>query len=106
MKRVIPNIKVIIPENVDLSLLNLNLISENQNVVDLIIPSAFNGIKEAVSRKWKQAKICEINSTGTYVTVEKDKFSDLLDNILPYYVDREEYEICSEIITLKNKING
>jgi hypothetical protein len=81
-----------------------SIISQNPIVRDIIYTNTFVSIKEAVKKRSKYAKICEINSSGQYLTVEQEDFKAALDNTLQYYEVLEEYEKCAEIVELKNKL--
>lgn len=81
-----------------------SIISQNEIVRNLVYINTFVGIKEALKKRSKHAKICEINSSGQYLTIEQEDFKAALDNTLSYYEILEEYETCAEIIELKNKL--
>ena len=81
-----------------------SIISQNEVVKDLVYTNTFVGIKEALKKRSKHAKICEINSSGHYLTIEQEDFKTALDNTLSYYEKQEEYEMCAKIIELKNKL--
>lgn len=81
-----------------------SVISQNEVVRNLVYINTFVGIKEALKKRSKHAKICEINSSGHYLTIEQEDFKTALDNTLSYYEKQEEYETCAEIIELKNKL--
>jgi len=49
-------------------------------------------------------KLCEVKNSGVYITVEKPEWKQSLDSALQYYIDTEEYEKCSEIKNLINKL--
>ena len=81
-----------------------SIIAQNPILRDIIYTSTFISIKEAVKKRSKHAKICEINSSGQYLTVDQDDFKTALDNTLQYYEILEAYERCAEIVELKNKL--
>jgi len=81
-----------------------SIIAENEIVRDLVYSQTVLGIREAINRKTKHAKIVEINSTGQYLTVEKQDFKSALENSIHYYEVLEDYEACAEIVKLKNKL--
>lgn len=81
-----------------------SIIAENEIIRDIVYSQTVLGIREAINRKAKHAKIVEINSTGQYLTVEKDDFEVALENSIQYYEIMEDYETCAEIVKLKNKL--
>tara|TARA_R110000823_G_scaffold301805_1_gene422876 strand:- start:44 stop:325 length:282 start_codon:yes stop_codon:yes gene_type:complete len=66
--------------------------------------SLIEGITEAFETKRNEIKLCEVKYTDTYLTVHKDMWSGSLANAMEYYIEREEYEECSKIKNLINKI--
>jgi hypothetical protein len=81
-----------------------SIIAENEAIRDIVYSQTILGIREAINRKTKHAKIVEINSTGQYLTVEKIDFELALENSIHYYEVIEDYETCAEIVKLKNKL--
>lgn len=79
-------------------------LSTDETVRNIIYTNTFIGIKEAIKKRAKNAKIIEVNSSGHYVTVVKEDFKTALDNILSYHENLEDYETCAQIIKLKNQI--
>lgn len=100
-KRIIPNLQFNIAGNGEP---DYSIISQNKVVRDIVYANTFVGIKEAVKKRSKHAKICEINSSGHYLTVEQEDFKTALDNTLSYYEKSEDYETCAEIVKLKNQL--
>jgi hypothetical protein len=82
-----------------------SVIAENEIIRDIVYSQTVLGIREAISRKAKHAKIIEVNSTGQYLTVEKNDFKVALDNSIHYYEVLEDYETCSSIMRLKEQLN-
>jgi hypothetical protein len=81
-----------------------SVIATNEIVRDIVYSQTVLGIRDAIKRKLKHAKIVEINSTGHYLTVDKQDFKSALDNSISYYEVFEDYETCAEIIKLKEKL--
>lgn len=100
-KRIIPNLQFNIAPGGEP---DFSAIAKNDIVRDLVYANTFVGIREAVKKRAKNAKVIEINSSGQYITIEKEDFKTALDNTLLYYEQREDYETCAEIIELKNKL--
>jgi hypothetical protein len=81
-----------------------SVIGQNEVVQDIVYSQTVWGIREAIKRKSKHAKIVEINSTGHYLTVDKQDFESALNKSISYYEKFEDYETCAEIIKLKNQL--
>ena len=52
----------------------------------------------------EEIKLCEVKNSGIYITVEKPEWKKSLDSALQYYINTEEYEECSKIKDLINKL--
>ncbi len=100
-RRIIPNLQFNIAGNGEP---DYSVISKNEDIKNIIYYSTFDGIKEAIKKRAKNAKICEINSSGQYLAIEREDFKAALDNTLHYYEQSEDYETCAAIVELKNKL--
>ena len=69
-----------------------------------VYKSLIDGVSEAIKTNKKEIKLCEVKNSNLYITVEKPKWKKSLDSALQYYVDKEEYEQCSKIKNLIDKL--
>ena len=69
-----------------------------------VYKSLVDGVTEAIKTDKKEIKLCEVKNTNIFITVEKPKWKDSLDSALQYYVNKEEYEQCSKIKSLIDKL--
>ena len=69
-----------------------------------VYKSLIDGVTEAIKKDKKEIKLCEVKNSDIYITVEKPKWKKSLDSALQYYIDREEYEQCSKIKNLIDKL--
>ena len=69
-----------------------------------VYKSLIEGVSEAIKTNKKEIKLCEVKNSNLYITVEKPKWKKSLDSALQYYVDKEEYEQCSKIKSLIDKL--
>ena len=69
-----------------------------------VYKSLIEGVSEAIKTNKKEIKLCEVKNSNLYITVEKPKWKKSLDSALQYYVDIEEYEKCSKIKDLIDKL--
>ena len=69
-----------------------------------VYKSLIEGVTEAIKSDKKEIKLCEVKNSGVFITVEKPEWRESLDSALQYYVDIEEYEKCSKIKDLIDKL--
>tara|TARA_R110002020_G_scaffold17760_10_gene61992 strand:+ start:2360 stop:2629 length:270 start_codon:yes stop_codon:yes gene_type:complete len=69
-----------------------------------VYKSLVDGVTEAIKSNKKEIKLCEVKNSNTYITVEKPEWKNSLDSALQYYVNEEEYEKCSKIKDLIDKL--
>ena len=69
-----------------------------------VYKSLIEGITEAFETKTDEIKLCEVQYTNTYLTVHKDMWSESLAKAMDFYIKREEYEECSKIKKLIDKL--
>ena len=70
----------------------------------MVYKSLIDGVTEAIKTDKKEIKLCEVKNSGIFITVEKTEWKDSLDSALQYYIDTEEYEECSKIKDLIDKL--
>ena len=78
--------------------------NEDLNSKKLIYKSLIEGVSEAMEENRTKVRICEIKNQNVYVTVEKEDWKTSLDRALEFYISKEEYEECSKIKNLINKL--
>ena len=69
-----------------------------------VYKSLIDGVTEAIKTNKEAIKLCEVKNSGMFITVEKPEWKDSLDSALQYYVNKEEYEQCSKIKKLIDKL--
>ena len=69
-----------------------------------VYKSLIEGVSEAIESNKKEIKLCEVKNSNIYITVEKSKWKSSLDSALQFYIDKEEYEECSRIKNLIDKL--
>ena len=69
-----------------------------------VYKSLIEGVTEAIKSDKKEIKLCEVKNSGVFITVEKLEWRESLDSALQYYIDTEEYEECSKIKNLIDKL--
>ena len=69
-----------------------------------VYKSLIDGVTEAIKTDKKEIKLCEVKNLNHYITVEKKDWKEGLKNALKYYENKEEYEECSKIKNLIDKL--
>tara|TARA_R110000744_G_scaffold140215_1_gene251432 strand:- start:1400 stop:1678 length:279 start_codon:yes stop_codon:yes gene_type:complete len=69
-----------------------------------VYKSLVEGISEAFKNKTDEIKLCEVKYANTYLTVHKDSWSGSLAKAMDYYIEKEEYEMCSQIKILLKQL--
>ena len=69
-----------------------------------VYQSLIEGISEAVEINSNEVKLCELKYANTYLTVHKKDWSSSLAKAMDFYIDKEEYEQCSKIKKLINRL--
>ena len=69
-----------------------------------VYKSLIEGISEAVEANSNEIKLCELKYANTYLTVHKNDWSGSLAKAMDFYIEKEEYEQCSKIKNLIDKL--
>ena len=69
-----------------------------------VYKSLIDGVTEAIKTDKEEIKLCEVKNSGIFITVEKPEWKQSLDSALEYYISTEEYEKCSKIKNLIDKL--
>ena len=69
-----------------------------------VYTSLVEGITEAFETNSNEIKLCEVKYANTYLTVHKDNWSGSLAKAMDFYIENEQYEVCSKIKKLINKL--
>ena len=100
-KRNIPNLYIVVNNNYDLENIHCN-----EHIKEIIFGSIILGVKEAIKFNKKEATIVELNSSGNYVSISKDKWKISLEEAQKHYVAQEAYELCADIQQVIESINS
>ena len=69
-----------------------------------VYKSLVEGIAEAIKENTNEVKLCEVKYANTYLTVHKDNWAGSLAKAMDFYIENEQYEVCSKIKNLITKI--
>ena len=87
---------------------HIPIISFNEVELDRKRPQVYKslveGISEAFTTKVEEIKLCEVKYANTYLTVHKNNWSSSLARAMDFYIEKEEYEQCSKIKKLIDKL--
>lgn len=100
-KRIVPNLYIVAQDDFEIETL-----SDNPYVRDILFNSVILGIEEAVKGRKKEATVVELNSSGNYISIPKEKWEESLTNAEKYFINLEEYETCADIQKLKETIKS
>ena len=69
-----------------------------------MMKSLVSNIAEGIEDDLESVNIAEIKHTDIILSVPKNEWKSGLENAMNYYIEREEYEECSKIKNLINKL--
>ena len=69
-----------------------------------MMKSLVSNIAEGVDLDLESVNIAEIKNHDVIISVPKSEWRGGLENAMDYYIEKEEYEECSKIKNLINKI--
>ena len=69
-----------------------------------VYKSLVEGVSEAIKENKEAINLCEVKNSGIVITVEKPEWKKSLDSALQFYIKTEEYEQCSKIKDLIDKL--
>jgi len=70
----------------------------------LMMKSLVSNIAEGIEDKLESVNIAEIKNTDIILSVSKDEWKPGLEKAMDYYIEKEEYEECSKIKKLIQKL--
>ena len=73
------------------------------NNADRIYPWIFTILKQAIEGNIDEVAIIKFTDTKMFATIKKNEYKELLQKIMDYFVEKEDYEIC---IGIRDTINA
>jgi hypothetical protein len=89
---------------VDLNQVTSADLVESLQFQESVFYETYNSIKNAVANKKQEAHIFEINTSGTLIILEKDKWVPALESVIKFHAEKDNFEMCIEIKELQNKL--
>jgi hypothetical protein len=71
----------------------------------LIMKTLVTKIANGIDKNLESVNVAEIKNTDIILSVPKTEWKGGLENAMNYYIEKEEYEECTKIKNLINKIN-
>ena len=93
-----PNIELVIQEQEQITLLK-----ESVEFKTFIFEQVLTAIKDAIKNKLNEAKVLNVINFNYSLTITKLQFKDVLNNILKFNEEQEEYLKCKDITKLIKK---
>lgn len=70
----------------------------NDNIKETVINETYKAIEYGIKNNKKRAEIFEILDTRAVINVERNKWKNILNDVLiPYFSKKEDYETCINI---------
>ena len=70
----------------------------------IVMKSLISNIAEGIEYKLESVNVAEIKNHDIILSVPKTEWKSGLENAMNYYIEREEYEECSKIKKLIEKL--
>ena len=70
----------------------------------IMVKSLVSNTAKGVDLDLESVNIAEIKNHDIIISIPKSEWRGGLENALGYYIEKEEYEVCSEIKKLINKL--
>ena len=93
------NIELIYDDNKELIKL-----AEKSEFIGFILKDSLKAIKRAIKYKLKKVVLFNVLNLSIMIELDKSKYKSVLSRIEQYYADLENYEECSKIKKLMDKI--
>lgn len=84
----------------------LNELVENEDFHKLLLDEAIATIEHALDKKRKSARIFYVPNLECSVVLEERNFNKVLDKAIIFYEQQEDYKKCSELVKLKEQVDG
>ena len=95
------------PTNLELFFLDkleLEEMTSTPQFQGFVLEEAYKAIEYAIKNNLDSIKIFKLWNLGYVVKIDKSEYKKALKVILPYFEEKEDYNICSQITKLINKL--
>ena len=70
----------------------------------VMMKSLVSNIAEGIKEELESVNIAEIKNHDVIISVPKSEWKGGLENAMDYYIEREQYEVCSKIKKLIDRL--
>lgn len=85
---------------------DLKKLATREEFRNFIIEDSLKTIEEAINNNLNKVELFNIFNLSLVVELEKKNFKNVLNNIIKYYIEIEDYETCNYIKELINDIQS
>jgi hypothetical protein len=71
---------------------------------DVVIDETIYAIKDGIEKNKKVISLFEVAYTDCIIDLDKTKWKSALENVIEYYIEKEDYTKCAEIRDLITKL--
>ena len=82
----------------------LDTLLEDEDFHKLILDEAVKVIDEAIKQNEPSVRLAYISNLESSIFIQKSNFKKVINKALSFYEKKEDYDKCSELVKLKNKI--
>ena len=79
-------------------------LSKSEDFVEFILLDSLDTIKKAVDENLEKVELFNILNLSLIVELEKNNYKSVLERILQYFVEIEDYDVCIEVQQIVNKL--
>lgn len=79
-------------------------LSQSEDFVEFILLDSLDTIKKAVDENLEKVELFNILNLSLIVELEKSNYKSVLERILQYFVEIEDYDVCIEVQQIVNKL--
>lgn len=79
-------------------------LTENVEIKEAIIEETIYAITDGISKNKKSTSLFEIADSNCYVELERKEWKSTLENVIQYYVSKEDYNQCVKCRDLIEKL--
>ena len=77
---------------------------ENIEIKEAIIEETVSAIKDGITKNKKSTSLFEIADSNCYVELERSEWKSTLENVIQYYIIKEDYTKCVKCRDLIEKL--
>lgn len=77
---------------------------DNNEIKEAIINETVVAINDGIKKNKKIISLFEIADSNCYIKLERNKWKSTLENVIQYYINNENYDMCITCRDLINKL--